>query len=237
MVERGSGGLARVRRRAWGIDPSTSRGVDQRPPRPPRSGARHVARRLGGGAGAPVLAEPRALARCSGPASPPRTAAPSCERLGYRHVRTFWHMSRRLDGSERAGSPPDGVTIRAFRDGDGPALHRVLETIVRGHFGSEPMAYDAWEAATLRAPSSDLSLVFLAERGGELVGALTTASTTRSLGGRAGRARSPSRGRGSAGRSCGRPSPSWPLGAGDRQAQRGRRERAPGPLGSTRASG
>jgi ribosomal protein S18 acetylase RimI-like enzyme len=37
------------------------------------------------------------------------------------------------------------------------------------------MAYDVWEAATLKAPSSDLSLVFLAERGGEPVGALTTA--------------------------------------------------------------
>lgn len=97
------------------------------------------------------------------------------ERLGYRHARTFWHMSLRLDGSEGAGSPPEGVTIRAFRDGDGPALHRVLEAAFEGHFGSEPMAYDAWEMATLRAPSSDLSLVFLAERDGELVGALTTA--------------------------------------------------------------
>ena len=97
------------------------------------------------------------------------------ERLGYRHARTFWHMSRRLDGSEQAGSPPDGVTIRAYRDGDGPVLHGVLETAFEGHFGSEPMVYDAWEEATLRAPSSDLSLVFLAERGGELVGALTTA--------------------------------------------------------------
>jgi mycothiol synthase len=95
--------------------------------------------------------------------------------LGYRHVRTFWHMSRSLDGSERAGSPPDGVTIRPYRDGDGLALHHVLEAAFEGHFGWEPMAYDAWEAATLRAPSSDLSLIFLAERGGGLVGALTTA--------------------------------------------------------------
>jgi ribosomal protein S18 acetylase RimI-like enzyme len=84
-------------------------------------------------------------------------------------------MSRSLDGSERAGSPPDGVTIRPYRDGDGLALHHVLEAAFEGHFGWEPMAYDAWEAATLRAPSSDLSLIFLAERGGGLVGALTTA--------------------------------------------------------------
>jgi mycothiol synthase len=95
--------------------------------------------------------------------------------LGYRHVRTFWHMERRLDGSERSGPEPDGVTIRPFRDDDGPVLHRVLEASFEGHFGFEPMAYDAWKTAMLGAPSSDLSLVFLAERGGELVGALTTA--------------------------------------------------------------
>ncbi len=97
------------------------------------------------------------------------------ERLGYHHVRTFWHMERRLDGTERAGRPPDGVTIRPFRDGDGRALHHVLEASFEGHFGSEPMAYEAWEEANLRAPSTDLSLLFVAEREGELVGALTTA--------------------------------------------------------------
>ena len=92
--------------------------------------------------------------------------------LGYRHVRTFWHMSRPLEGTERAGSPPEGVMIRPYRSGDGPALHRVLEAAFEGHFGSEPMAYDPWEQATLRAPSTDLSLIFLAERDGEQVGAL-----------------------------------------------------------------
>ena len=97
------------------------------------------------------------------------------ERLGYRQVRTFWHMERHLDGAESAGRPPDSVTIRPFRDGDGPALHRVLEASFEVHFGSEPMAYEAWEEANLRAPSTELSLQFVAERGGELVGALTTA--------------------------------------------------------------
>jgi ribosomal protein S18 acetylase RimI-like enzyme len=67
------------------------------------------------------------------------------------------------------------VSIRRYRDGDGPVLHRVLEASFEDHFGYAPMAYDAWEAAMLRAPSSDLSLIFLAERSGEPVGALTTA--------------------------------------------------------------
>lgn len=97
------------------------------------------------------------------------------ERLGYRLVRTFWHMDRHLDGTERPGTPPDGVTIRAYGDGDGPTLHQVLESSFEGHFGFEPMAFDAWEAATLGAPSTELSLLFLAEREEKIVGALTTA--------------------------------------------------------------
>lgn len=97
------------------------------------------------------------------------------EGMGYRHVRTFWHMEGRLDGSERPGPDPDGVTIRAYRDGDGPVLHRVLEASFEDHFGFEPMHYDAWEAANLRAPSTELDLVFLAERDGEPVAALMTA--------------------------------------------------------------
>lgn len=92
--------------------------------------------------------------------------------MGYRHVRTFWHMTRPLDGTERFGSPPVGVAIRPYREGDGPAIHRVLETAFEGHFGFERMAYDTWEAANLRAPSTQLDLVFVAERAGEVVGAI-----------------------------------------------------------------
>ena len=95
------------------------------------------------------------------------------EAQGFRYARTFWHMSRTLDGTERPGSPPVGVTIRPYREGDGPVLHRLLEDAFEGHFGSERMPYDAWEAANLRAPSTELSLIFLAERDREPVGALT----------------------------------------------------------------
>ena len=98
------------------------------------------------------------------------------EAQGFRFARTFWHMSRTLDGTERPGSPPQGVTIRPYRDGDGPVLHRLLEDAFEGHFGSERMPYDAWEAANLRAPSTELSLIFLAERDREPVGALTAGS-------------------------------------------------------------
>lgn len=174
VVTAESGGLAAYAS-AWGIEPSASveAWINVHP--------NHRGRGLGTWLVDWAEARSRRYVSRSGASTLLRPSVSSeegrafLERLGYRHARTFWHMSRRLEGSERVGSPPAGVTIRAYRDGDGPALHRVLETAFEGHFGSEPMAYDAWEAATLRAPSSDLSLVFLAERGEELVGALTTA--------------------------------------------------------------
>ena len=174
VVAAESGGLAAYAT-AWGIEPSSS--VEAWINIHPDHRGRGLATWLLGWAEARArryLTEP-GTSTLLRPSVSSEEGRAFLERFGYRHARTFWHMSRRLDGSERAGSPPDGVTIRAFRDGDGPALHGVLESAFEGHFGSEPMVYDAWEEATLRAPSSDLSLIFLAERGGQLVGALTTA--------------------------------------------------------------
>jgi ribosomal protein S18 acetylase RimI-like enzyme len=84
-------------------------------------------------------------------------------------------MSRRLDGTEVPGTPSHDVTIRPYREGDGPELHRVLEAAFQGHFGFKRMAYDAWEAANLLAPSMELDLTFLAEREGVPVGGITGA--------------------------------------------------------------
>ena len=175
MAASGSGELAAYAS-AWGIEPSTSVAawINVHP--------NHRGRGLG--AWLVDWAEARSRRYLSRPGTStllrPSVSSSGAggaflEGLGYRHVRTFWHMERRLDGSERPDPEPHGVTIRPYRDGDGPALHRVLEASFEDHFGFEPMAYDAWEATMLRAPSSDLSLVFLAERGGEPVGALTTA--------------------------------------------------------------
>ena len=161
---------------AWGIQPSTA--VEAWINVHPDHRGRGLGTWLVGWAEARsrrYLTEPGASTLLRPSASSSGDGQAFLERSGYRHVRTFWHMQRRLGGIEDAGSPPAGVTIRPFRDGDGPAVHRVLEASFEDHFGFEPMAYHAWEEAMLRAPSSDLSLVFLAEKGGDLVGALTTA--------------------------------------------------------------
>lgn len=158
---------------AWGIEPSTSveAWINVSPDHRDRglgtwlAGWAEARSRRYLGPGSSTLLRPSVSSSGAGGAF--------LEGLGYRHVRTFWHMGRRLDGSERPGPEPDGVTIRPYREGDGPALHRVLEASFDGHFGFEPMAYDAWEAVTLRAPSTELSLIFLAERGAEPVGVLT----------------------------------------------------------------
>jgi mycothiol synthase len=161
---------------AWGIEPSTS--VEAWINIHPDHRGRGLATWLLGWAEARsrrYLTEPGTSTLLRPSASPAGEGGAFLERRGYRLARTFWHMERRLDGSERAGPAPDGVTIRPYRDGDGRALQRVLEASFEGHFGFEPMPYDAWEAANLRAPSMEVSLFFLAERAGEPVGALTTA--------------------------------------------------------------
>jgi len=161
---------------AWGIEPSTS--VEAWISVHPRHRARGLGSWLVGWAEARTrryLARPGTSTLLRPSVSSVGDGGSFLEGLGYRLARTFWHMERRLDGSERPGPDPDGVTIRPYRDGDGPALHRVLEASFEGHFGFEPMPYDAWEAANLRAPSMELDLFLLAERGGEPVAALTTA--------------------------------------------------------------
>lgn len=161
---------------AWGIEPSTS--VEAWINIHPAHRGRGLATWLLGWAedrSRRYLTEPGTSTLLRPSTSPAGGGGAFLERHGYRLARTFWHMERRLSGSEQPGPEPDGVTIRPYREGDGPVLHRVLEGSFEGHFGFEPMVYDAWEAATLGAPSTELSLVFLAERGAEPAGALTTA--------------------------------------------------------------
>ncbi len=99
------------------------------------------------------------------------------------------------------------------------------------------MAYEAWEKANLGAPSTELSLLFLAERGGELVGVLTTAIDEQAWVAELGVLEA-HRGAG-IGRALLRRAFAELAARGrhDRQAQRGRREPPPGPPSSTRTPG
>jgi mycothiol synthase len=69
--------------------------------------------------------------------------------LGYRHVRTFWYLERRLDGTETAGDAPDGRLDQALSGRRRPAVHRVLEAPSRVNSASS-----RWPTTRGRRPTS-----------------------------------------------------------------------------------
>ena len=95
-------------------------------------------------------------------------------RSGFRKVRVFAHMERPIDPSYDPGDPPPGVTIRPSVDpDDDPVVHRLLEETFVGHFGIEPMPFEAWRRE-FKNELYDPSLVLLAELDGEPVGVATS---------------------------------------------------------------
>lgn len=93
---------------------------------------------------------------------------------GFRKVRIFVHMERPIDPSYDPGDPPPGVTIRPSVDpDDDPVVHRLLEETFVGHFGIEPMPFEAWRRE-FKNELYDPSLVLLAELDGEPVGVATS---------------------------------------------------------------
>ena len=90
--------------------------------------------------------------------------------LGFEHVRTFWHMERALDPAEPTGDLPPGVTIRPSLDPeDDETVYRVLDGSFRGHFGIEPMTFEAWRS-DFKDGMYDPSRVLIAEVDGEAAG-------------------------------------------------------------------
>lgn len=89
---------------------------------------------------------------------------------GFRRVRVFMHMERPIDPSYEAGDPPAGVTIRTSVDPDDDrVVHGLLQETFIGHFGIEPMSFDAWRR-DFKDGLYDPALVLLAEHDGRPVG-------------------------------------------------------------------
>jgi mycothiol synthase len=98
-------------------------------------------------------------------------AGPSLEASGYRFARVFWHMERSVDARYRAGSPPAGVSIRAYDPvADDRLVWRLIEDSFAEHYGQEPMTWESWQDDMLGASTWDPELVWIAERSGEPVG-------------------------------------------------------------------
>lgn len=108
----------------------------------------------------------------SGVATDP-SVEPAALAAGFRHVRTFWHMERPLDGSYAPGPLPQGVSIRPVADQkDERRVFEVMDEAFHGHFGFVRMTFEEWRRAN--DPSlSDPSLVLLAYLEDSVAGAVT----------------------------------------------------------------
>ena len=98
------------------------------------------------------------------------TAVPLLESRSYRPVRRYYEM--RIALGDEAPDEPEwtaGITVAPFREGDGPAFHRVLAEAFRDEWGSTPMEYDEWRRARIEADDVDLALWSLVRDGDEVV--------------------------------------------------------------------
>ena len=222
----------------WGIEPASSveawinvhpvhRGV----------GLGHLVDAMGGAPRAPLPHAAWDVDTAPARASPSDAGRAFLGRLGYRHVRTFWHMSRRLDGSERPGSPPDGVTIRPYRDGDGrrsTTSSRPRSRVTSGGSRWPTTHGRRRRSGRLRRTSHSSSSP---SGTGSWSGRSRRRSTRRSRGWPRWACSKPIAGPGSAGRSCGGRSPSWPPGAGRSSSSTWTARTVPGPSGCTSGEG
>lgn len=84
---------------------------------------------------------------------------PACAFLksrGYRPVRRYYEMRIEL-GDEPPPEPewPEGLSVAAFRDGDGPAFHEALGESFQDEWGHSPFEYEEWRRARLEAEDFD----------------------------------------------------------------------------------
>ncbi|MFD5888509.1 GNAT family N-acetyltransferase [Streptomyces sp. NPDC060334] len=85
-------------------------------------------------------------------------------RRGYRSVRRYQVMTRRLDAArERSPQPPDGLTLRhcAADAADPRRAHALVEETFAAHYGHVERAYEPW-LDHLDARRLDWSLVWIA---------------------------------------------------------------------------
>jgi mycothiol synthase len=92
--------------------------------------------------------------------------------FGFEQDRISLLMGIDLTAAEPEPAWPEGVTLRAFdAERDGRALHALISHAFEDVEGWSPRPFEEWVQFTLRRSTFDPSLVFLAESGGEPVGA------------------------------------------------------------------
>lgn len=90
---------------------------------------------------------------------------------GYEPTYTSWMIRKPLDESQARPDPPRGIKIRAYKNRDARAVHRVIDAAFSEWPGRDPDPFESW-ANVLRHPAFAPELSPLAFDGGELVGVL-----------------------------------------------------------------
>jgi mycothiol synthase len=94
---------------------------------------------------------------------------------GFTPVRTYWRMSRSVDGlAEEAVAAPGVALRRVTTDGsvDIELVHALVEEAFADHWNHHPRDFTEWWRARREAAGHDLNLWWLAELDGQPVGAL-----------------------------------------------------------------
>jgi mycothiol synthase len=92
------------------------------------------------------------------------------ERTGYRRARHSFHMRIDLDGDQSEPEWPDGVSVRAMREGEERRVYEAQMASFADTWMFAPDPYDSWLHWMVEEPSFDRSLWFVAEQDGELAG-------------------------------------------------------------------
>ena len=94
--------------------------------------------------------------------------AAAAERLGFRHIRSFYRMWMSLDGRSVQASMRSDLSLRVVRsDDDMRTLHRLRNETFADHFGStHERPFDEWVANLRAMPGFDPERLFIVARNG-----------------------------------------------------------------------
>ncbi len=97
------------------------------------------------------------------------------ERLGYRYIRSSYHMLIEMDAPVPAPEFPEGITLRTFNtETDAEAVYRADADAFRDHFGFVDVPFEVgfprFKHFTIEAEDFDPSLWFLAMDGDQIAG-------------------------------------------------------------------
>jgi mycothiol synthase len=91
------------------------------------------------------------------------------EEEGYVGVRQWLRML--VDLEEKPVVPKlAGVELRVFRPGEERMFHETFARAFDGHWGHVPQSFEEWWSRLEQVSGGDFTYLFVAERGGELIG-------------------------------------------------------------------